>query len=55
MKYICLPRGSGKPDTIMDLIREKIEKEECFIMLNDMNYLDITKRLEKTAQGSSKD
>ncbi|MEJ3719268.1 hypothetical protein WGM54_14705 [Paenibacillus polymyxa] len=47
MKYICLPRRSGKPDTIMDLITEIIEKEERFIVLNDMNYLDITKRLEK--------
>lgn len=47
MKYICLPRRSGKPDTIMDLITEMIEKDERFIVLNDMNYLDITKRLEK--------
>ncbi|MEK4427686.1 hypothetical protein MHB54_00350 [Paenibacillus sp. FSL M7-0802] len=47
MKYIRLPRGSGKPDTIMNLIKEKIEKGERFIVLSDMNYLDITKSLEK--------
>ncbi|MDP9675349.1 hypothetical protein J2W97_001332 [Paenibacillus jamilae] len=47
MKYIYLPRRSGKPDTIMDLITEMIKKDERFIVLNDMNYLDITKRLEK--------
>lgn len=54
LKYIRLPRGSGKPDTIMNLIKEKIEKEERFIVLNDMNYLDITKRLEKLRKDRAK-
>lgn len=38
----------------MDLIKEKIEKEERFIVLNDMNYLDITKRLEKLRKDRAK-
>ncbi|KAF6630634.1 hypothetical protein H6F38_14500 [Paenibacillus sp. EKM208P] len=54
MKYIRLPRGSGKPDTIMNSIKEKIEKEERFIVLNDMNYLDIAKRLEKLRKDRAK-
>lgn len=54
LKYICLPRRSGKPNIIMDLITEMIEKEEHFIVLNDMNYLDITKRLEKLRKDRAK-
>lgn len=46
--------GSGKPDIIMDLITEMIEKEEDFIILNNMNYLDITKRLEKLRKDRAK-
>jgi hypothetical protein len=38
----------------MDSIKEKIEKGERIIVLSDMNYLDITKRLEKLHKDRAK-
>ncbi|OME55562.1 hypothetical protein BSK59_13895 [Paenibacillus odorifer] len=47
MKYIRIPRGSRKTNTIMEFIKDELKKGERLIMLDDMCIYDINERINK--------